>query len=219
MISGNYILTIETSGNTCGVAISCDSSLIAEFNVFKPNSHDKVLAGLIKKIVQDSDIGFNDLKAVAVSSGPGSFTGLRIGAAIAKGLCFNNEIKLISIPTLEAIGHHLANFLSDFETDIITILPSNKELYYFQKFDPSLSVKSKIKLAPISEIINNKLENELIGGVISSNDSVIYPSIKSLTLTASLISKFADKLFSECKFVEADEFTPLYIQEFIPKTK
>ncbi len=219
MTSDNYILIIETSGNTCGVALSCDNTIIAEYNVFKQNSHDKVLADLIKRIVNDCDISFDQLKAVAVSSGPGSFTGLRIGAAIAKGLCFNNSMKLISVPTLHAIAFNCSDNSSTIKSDIISIIPSNKDLYYNQKYNTELSTQTGIELSSISEIINNKQDNEIICGVLSKNDSELSQTIKNLTLTAGLMAKLADKLYSEDKFVDSDEFTPLYIQDFIPKTK
>lgn len=219
MTSENYILSIETSGNTCGVAISCDNILIAEYNVFKPNSHDKVLAELIKRIVKDCDISFDQLKAIALSSGPGSFTGLRIGTAIAKGLCFNNTMKLLPVPTLDAIAYYFSTNFSESKLDIISFLPSNKDLYYHQKYNTDLAIKSDIELSTINEIIFNNPEAEMICGVISPKDSELYKKIKIITLTAGLISKLADKLYYEGKFADAEEFTPLYVQDFIPKTK
>ena len=104
------ILSLETSGKTCGVAISRDNEIIAEKAIYEHNTHDRLLAKSVNELLDDVKLDINDLDAVALSAGPGSFTGLRIGAALAKGLCFDNKIKFIPVPTLESIAYSAYKF-------------------------------------------------------------------------------------------------------------
>ena len=96
-----HILNIETSSTNCSVSLSKNGKLISikEENDEK-YSHSTKLHLFIKDVLEESNINVNELSAVSVSKGPGSYTGLRIGVAAAKGLCFSLDIPLISISTL-----------------------------------------------------------------------------------------------------------------------
>ena len=107
------ILSIETSTRVCSIAIHQNQELIALSNLFQEKSHSAKLSILIDQLLLNSDITYNDLSAVAVSKGPGSYTGLRIGISTAKGLCFTLGIPLISIDTLEALAKSQLNNLKD----------------------------------------------------------------------------------------------------------
>ena len=81
------ILAIETTGSSCSVAVSVDHKLVTSIEILRPNMHDARLAGLVETACADAGVDVSSLTYVAVSSGPGSFTGLRIGVSMAKGLC------------------------------------------------------------------------------------------------------------------------------------
>lgn len=97
------ILSIETSTKVCSAALHNQGVLLAESTLFVDKSHSEKLAILIKNILSYADIEPKDLDAVAIASGPGSYTGLRIGTSTAKGLCYALNIPLIAINTLEAM--------------------------------------------------------------------------------------------------------------------
>jgi tRNA threonylcarbamoyladenosine biosynthesis protein TsaB len=97
------ILHIETATEVCSVALSQGDMLIALKEENRGYSHAEKLITFIQTVVQESSLTMNDLHAVCLSSGPGSYTGLRIGASTAKGLCYTLNIPLISISTLESI--------------------------------------------------------------------------------------------------------------------
>jgi tRNA threonylcarbamoyladenosine biosynthesis protein TsaB len=99
------ILCIETATTNCSIALSVNGSVavLVEDNS-KQFSHAERLHTFIEQILVDAKISKNSLDAVAVSKGPGSYTGLRIGVSAAKGLCFALDIPLISIPTLESLA-------------------------------------------------------------------------------------------------------------------
>jgi len=105
-----YILNIETSTTNCSVSLFNDLELIdcIEENT-QDYSHSKSLHVFIDSVLKNSKISPNDLSAISVSKGPGSYTGLRIGVASAKGLCFALDIPLISIETLEILSQNVFN--------------------------------------------------------------------------------------------------------------
>ena len=96
-----YILNIETSSTNCSVSLSKEGKLIAlEEKNNEKYSHSTKLHSFILNVLTKAEVDINELSAISVSKGPGSYTGLRIGVAAAKGLCFSLEIPLISISTL-----------------------------------------------------------------------------------------------------------------------
>ncbi len=102
--ANNIILCLETATEVCSVAISVDGKCIAEKNVNEINSHGTQLTVLVENILQENNLKFTDLSAVAYSSGPGSYTGLRIGLSVAKGICYGVNIPLIDVSTLQHIA-------------------------------------------------------------------------------------------------------------------
>src|ERR1700733_14260242 len=99
------ILQIETATASCSVALTSDGKVLAYKQVNERNIHAEVITLFISELINKAGLQFNNLDAVAVSCGPGSYTGLRIGVSTAKGLCFALDIPLIAIETLEAMAH------------------------------------------------------------------------------------------------------------------
>ncbi len=121
------ILAIESSGINSGIAIGSDQELIYESSLYIKHSHDETLAHQIKQTLELLKTNIDDFKAIAISSGPGSFTGLRVGSAIAKGLTFGNYPKLIDVPTMVAFANAAKEFAVSLNVNsIFVIIPSNK---------------------------------------------------------------------------------------------
>ena len=111
------ILNIETSTDVCSVALSENGVTVSHLEIYDGNAHAANLTPLVERIfASQSDAKIADIEAVAVSSGPGSYTGLRIGASTAKGICYALGKPLIAVPTLDIIAE--AIFLSDSKIDI-----------------------------------------------------------------------------------------------------
>jgi tRNA threonylcarbamoyladenosine biosynthesis protein TsaB len=106
------ILSLETSAKVCSVAVHENDTLLATAEVHIAQSHASKLAPLIKEVNEMAGISFNQLDAVAVSAGPGSYTGLRIGVSTAKGLCFALGIPLVTVNTLELLAFQMSKTLS-----------------------------------------------------------------------------------------------------------
>lgn len=101
------IIALDSSGLVASVAIVRNDCLIAEYNVQYKKTHSQTLLPMLDEIKRMVDLDLREVDAIAIASGPGSFTGLRIGSATAKGLGFALDIPLIEIPTLEGLAYNL----------------------------------------------------------------------------------------------------------------
>ncbi|ULT27047.1 tRNA (adenosine(37)-N6)-threonylcarbamoyltransferase complex dimerization subunit type 1 TsaB [Sphingobacterium sp. E70] len=99
----NLILQIDTSTSVCSVALSENGQTLTVLDLDEPNAHAAKLTVLIEQVLAETERSMKELTAIAVSMGPGSYTGLRIGVSTAKGLCYGLDIPLIAINTLEAL--------------------------------------------------------------------------------------------------------------------
>ena len=105
-----FLLALETSSTVCSVALYNNEQLLGATELQIEKSHSSHITVLTEQLLQNCHVAFSSLSAVAISGGPGSYTGLRIGSATAKGLCFSLDIPLIEVSTLEAIAAEAINF-------------------------------------------------------------------------------------------------------------
>jgi tRNA threonylcarbamoyl adenosine modification protein YeaZ len=164
------LLAIETSGATCGVCLMRENGFWGEYSVFSPHNHDRILGELTTRILFDAGISAGELSAVAVSAGPGSFTGLRIGAAFAKALCFNADDtipppKLIAVPTLDAFAAAAGEFaVAAGASEIAAAIPSHANLVYLRRFSPDRTPVSEIELTTTEELGTGIADKSVVCG-------------------------------------------------------
>ncbi len=108
------ILGIETASDICSVAIGEGDQVIAERTLTEGMRHSSALTGLVDEVLKEANIPIKELSAVAISNGPGSYTGLRVGASTAKGICYSLNIPLIAVPTLESLAYDIDPQSDDF---------------------------------------------------------------------------------------------------------
>jgi len=106
------ILSLETSSPICSVALHQEGALLGQSELRLEKSHSSHLSVLIEQLLENTGNTMHNLGAVAVSDGPGSYTGLRIGAAAAKGICYALNIPLLAVSTLQALAHQVTAFTS-----------------------------------------------------------------------------------------------------------
>jgi tRNA threonylcarbamoyl adenosine modification protein YeaZ len=228
-----YILSLETSGNTCGVAISNGSEILADYSIFIINQHDRLLADLVNRIFEDTRLDINQLTAVAVSAGPGSFTGLRIGAALAKGLCYGGKPKFIAVPTLSAFAYHSIDLaILTNSRRIIAGISSHKDMMYYQVFsynslpddhvstnhnDLSLQAETDIMMIRSDDFIKILKQDDLICGYLNKDIGRAKRYETYNKLSPSIIAEYAWYMYQNDVLEDPDTFKPLYIQEFVPR--
>src|SRR5687768_15843137 len=131
------ILSIETSTTVCSAAIHNGGKLMAGADVHLEYSHASKLAKLVDEVKTLADVKTKQIEAVAISSGPGSYTGLRIGTSLAKGLCYALNIPLIAINTLELLAYKVRNSNVS-ESFFCPMIDARRMEVYCQVFESSL---------------------------------------------------------------------------------
>ncbi|HSN47228.1 MAG TPA: tRNA (adenosine(37)-N6)-threonylcarbamoyltransferase complex dimerization subunit type 1 TsaB [Flavobacterium sp.] len=143
-----YILNIETATKNCSVALAQDGKTILCKEIAEDGySHAERLHVFIEEIIKEAGINYHDLSAIAVSQGPGSYTGLRIGVSAAKGLCFALDIPLIAVDTLQVLASQ-ANVSDGL---IIPMLDARRMEVYSAIFDPNFENKRAVQAEIITE--------------------------------------------------------------------
>lgn len=135
------LLGIETATQICGAALTRDETLVVEYRSALKNAHGRLLTAAVARLLEDAGWQSRDLDAIAVSIGPGSFTGLRIGLALAKGLALAHDIPIIPVPTLEALASQ-APAVSGL---IAPLLRARTEEYYTALFRRRSSGDEKVE--------------------------------------------------------------------------
>jgi len=130
----SLILCLETSAKACSIALGAEGRSIAYLEAEGEMMHSRSITLLIQQILNDNARTMADLSAVAVSQGPGSYTGLRVGASCAKGLCYASDIPLISVPTLEVIAAELVEG-SFAESKIVPMIDARRMEVYYNIYD------------------------------------------------------------------------------------
>lgn len=215
------ILAIESSGINSGIAIGTISELIYESSLYLKHSHDETLAHQIKQTLDLLNIEVDDFSAVAISSGPGSFTGLRVGSAIAKGLTFGNHPKLIEVPTMSSFAIAAIEFaLSVNSNKIIVIIPSNRGYFFIQEFSTSSEPITEPTLLSKDEILNLNLDSNVVCGTGASEFvGNNYQLSGRNRHTPRFILKFAQLKFEKHEFIKSEDYKPQYYQDFTPTQK
>lgn len=206
------ILAIETATKSASVAVISEGKFSAEITCESSATHSETLMPQVEKVLKIS--GFEKVDAVAVSIGPGSFTGLRIGLATAKALAYAWEIKIIGVETLQALSYNFPN------ATVLTMIDAQKNRAYVQKFT-DCAKKSEIEIKPIDEIIKSaSLTDEkifLCGDVLHKIKIDLPENIKIAPINLRMpravnVALHAEKLLNAGNFDNVMNLEPLYIR-------
>jgi tRNA threonylcarbamoyladenosine biosynthesis protein TsaB len=224
----SLILSIETATPVCSVSIHRGRHLVAQAEFHLDKVHATALTPTIDFLLRQCGIQQQELSAIAVSKGPGSYTGLRIGVAVAKGLCFTLGIPLIGVETLEAMALGMGSLAAKDNSLICPMLDARRMEVYCALFD---SVGRR--LAPTQAVVvDESFPNIMFGGsnVICCGDGVdkckpilqplrnayvadaVYPLAKSVGTLAAV-------RFEQRQFENLVDFEPYYLKEFFKPTK
>lgn len=205
------LLAIETSEKLCGVSFLFSETEFYSAKIYLPHSHSEKLFELIEALRDNANLKLNDIKSVAVSSGPGSFTGLRIGMAAAKGIAAGLKIPIIPVPTFEALAFQLSQVLPENQRFIIAN-KANRDEAYFAKFhvkNNNYIFEEQLKILPINKIFYE--DGNLLFGNISNNPN------KIISPEPEVIGFWALKFGNNNIVYDFDFLEPNYIKDFIVK--
>lgn len=226
------ILNIETSGQICSVALSKDGAIEYQLENHEGMRHAEVLAPFVEKCMQELERKGESLDAVAVSIGPGSYTGLRIGLSMAKGLAFSRDIPLIGVSTLQilAVKAMFRNFDFTGEELLVPMIDARRMEVFAGVYDFSLKEVEQ----PGPKILDDKSWSDLlarkkmvfIGDGAEKAQSVIKSDnamwMAGLQPVARDMMALSEKHFREGNFIDRAYSTPEYLKEYqttTPKKK
>jgi len=216
-----YILNIETSTKNCSVAIAKLGEIVMVRELAEQDfSHAEKLHVFIDELIRKTSISYDNLSAIALSTGPGSYTGLRIGTATAKGFCFALDIPLIAIESLSV----LARQIHVNQSVIIPLMDARRMEVYTATFNENYNRISKTKALIIDKNSFNHITQKayFIGDGVEKCkavlerenfmflNNVIYPSAKEMCAVS--FEKLERKEFEDIAYLE-----PFYLKEFFMK--
>jgi tRNA threonylcarbamoyladenosine biosynthesis protein TsaB len=220
-----YILNIETSTKACSVALFSGKQLVShKEHVEEKFSHSEKLSLYMLEVLDLAKITFTDLSAIAISMGPGSYTGLRIGVSTAKGLCYALDIPLISISTLQAMAYGIS--LTK-KSDVFCPMIDARRMEVYSAF---YNAKNKLIRKIQADIIDEKsYQKELTDKVLFFGDgseklheTIIHDNasfVSNFHPSAKFLGPLAYNKFQETDFEDTAYFEPYYLKDFIAGKK
>lgn len=207
------VLAVETSGELCSAAVYFNDSKYTEINLMLKHVHSEKLLNVVDEVLKSAGVALRDVASVAVSSGPGSFTGLRIGMSAVKGLAIGAGLPIIPVPTFEALAFQASGYLPEGSEFIIANKVNIEELYYAR----FISTKDGYEFTdPLQVIYKGDLDSKL-----SSASIVFGNAIKNgnkmpfVSPSASLIAKWAYLFGKDLLTYDFDFLEPAYLKNFI----
>ena len=184
------ILAFDTATSSCSAAVCHNKKIIAFRNETMARGHAENLIGMIRDVMAESGVGFPDLDLVAVTNGPGGFTGLRVGLAAARGISFASGLACIGVSTLEVVANSVS-FAERGGTYVLAAIDSKREDIYVQVF----TVKSEeFNLWPLGkpEAISPKILGDLLGSRLSAQSNSSVRVVVSGDATARAVAALRD---------------------------
>ena len=219
------ILNIETATSVCSVSLSVNGKVKSIRETHEPNSHASKLTIFANEVLDESGLIFKQLDAIAVSMGPGSYTGLRIGVSVAKGFCYSVDKPLIAISTLQAMAAGIAQKHNISDDDIICPMIDARRMEVYSAFyNNSLKEIREIKAEVIDEnSFSETLKNNSIyfGGdgagkceeTLSKYENAKF--INGFFNSSAFMATLAEEKFNKEQFENVAYFEPYYLKDFV----
>lgn len=219
------ILHIETSTKVCSVALSEDGQTVFEKADFEGPSHAVSLGVFVDEALSFADSHAIPVNAVAVSCGPGSYTGLRIGVSMAKGICYGRDLKLIGVPTLELLCVPVLLYHDELPEDalLVPMIDARRMEVYSAVFDRALHTVRPIA----ADIVDGSTYQEYLDkgpvfffgdGAAKCQEIIQHPNahfISGIQPLARNMAPLAEKAVAQEHFEDVAYFEPFYLKEFV----
>ncbi len=223
------ILNIETSTEVCSVALARDGRVINHRENLAGQNHAGLLTLFINELLNDPNLGKAKIEAVAVSGGPGSYTGLRIGVSVAKGICYALQLPLITITSLEAMALHVAQNLEKIYLDnpdkllFCPMIDARRMEVYTAFYDINGRLYREIQADIIDhESYFNMLQSNQVfffgNGASKCREAIIHPNavfVPDIYTSAINMVPIAEKYFQAGQFSDVAYYEPFYLKDFV----
>ena len=223
------ILNIETATRVCSVALAKDGIVLDVKESTEEKSHAALLAVFIDQILKERQLTAGQLDAIAVSKGPGSYTGLRIGVSTAKGLCYGANIPLVAVTTLRVMAKGalepdlLKNQSKNENVILCPMIDARRMEVYTALFDTQLNMIHPIEAKIIDkdsfhEILQNNRIVFFGSGAAKCRETIVHENAvfsDQPEPSASYMAELTEEAFREKKFEDVAYFEPFYLKDFI----
>jgi tRNA threonylcarbamoyladenosine biosynthesis protein TsaB len=217
------ILQIETATPTCSAALSLNGETIALKELAAQNIHASSLTLFIDEVMHAAGISYADLDAIAVSKGPGSYTGLRIGVSTAKGICFAVNKPLIGINTLQMMAQGFLHGTTDYQGLVCPMIDARRMEVFTALYDPQLNEILAVSASIIDDhAYQEQLKNQQItfigDGAMKCRESITSPNAYFSAAdfnSAAHMSSLAFEAFKRQDFKDVAYFEPYYLKDFV----
>lgn len=221
------ILNIDTSTNVCSVAVSQDGACIFDKEDHSGPNHAERLGAFVDEALSFIDNHAIPLDAVAVSCGPGSYTGLRIGVSMAKGICYGRDVKLLAVPTLEllCVPVLLREMVTDDDALLCPMLDARRMEVYAQLFTRSLREVRPIQADVVDvDTYREYLDKHPVyffgNGAMKCKEVIDHPNahfIEGIEALAKNMLPLAERRMAREEFEDVAYFVPFYLKDFVAK--
>ena len=229
------ILNIETATSVCSVALSCDGLILSSKESNEQNSHSSLITIFIEQVLKESEINIENIDTVAISKGPGSYTGLRIGVSTAKGLCYALDKPLISIGTLQSMAFGLLKYpeIQELKQNILfcPMIDARRMEVYAAIYDTSNVEVREVRAEIIDEnSFSEYLQNSKVvffgdgankcKETLSGHPNAIF--IDNVLASLFNMAELGGQKYLNSQFEDLAYFEPFYLKDFIagkPKVK
>lgn len=216
------ILHMETSGPYCSVAIAKDGKQLALVEYPTVNAHAQQITLVIDEALKQSNTTIDDIEAIAISEGPGSYTGLRVSASAAKGICYARSLPMIAISTLHSLADAAMLLSPDPDAVFIPMIDARRMEVYTAIFDGNGNVIADpfakiIDETGYGDVVTVKGKKKIFSGsgvekctdILKGDDVILYDD---LTCRADNLIRLANQKFMAKDYVDIAYFKPLYLK-------
>jgi tRNA threonylcarbamoyl adenosine modification protein YeaZ len=211
------ILAVETTAELCSVAVAIDEVNFIELNHLQKHIHSEKLMEMIDVVIKQSSIPLKEYFCIAISIGPGSFTGLRIGMSAVKGLAFGANLPIVSVPTFAAMSLQVSEYMKEGQKFNLLVNASIDD-YYFAKYivgKNKLDIVSALTLEGKNKLDQNINLEEINFGNLASEKYLI----RDIKLTAKSVARWAYLFGMDLLTFDYDNLEPNYLKQFVGKVK
>ena len=217
------ILAVDTSATAASVAVAEENKLIGEFSINTALTHSQTLMPMVDELLKNTGLSVNDIDAVAVNAGPGSFTGVRIGVAAVKGIAFPKNLPCVSVSTLESMAYNMLgndcivcsvmdarcsqvyNALFRVKGCTVTRMTDDRALSLIDLKNELQNINEKVVLVGDGAVLCSKFLGEEL-------ENIMLAPFNNRIQTASSVAYAAFEKINNGETVKADELMPVYLR-------